>query len=74
MDILVGYHWSKTLTARTVHQPGVSSRPDQMEAARIEIRRLAGTQFDPAIVKVFLEMKQKVWDELRLEMDAQRKG
>ncbi len=45
-----------------------------MEAARTEISRLAGTQFDPEIVKVFLGMKQQVWDELRQEMDRQGKG
>ena len=40
-------------------------------AARTEIAKLAGRQFDPEIVKVFLEMPDKIWEELRREIDGQ---
>jgi response regulator RpfG family c-di-GMP phosphodiesterase len=40
-----------------------------LEAARQEISRLSGSQFDPEIVKVFMELKEKVWNDLRQEVD-----
>jgi len=33
--------------------------------AREEIERCAGTQFDPAVVEVFLAMPGTLWNELR---------
>jgi len=42
------------------------------KAARTEIERFAGRQFDPEIVKVFLEMPDNVWEDLRREIDGQR--
>jgi HD-GYP domain-containing protein (c-di-GMP phosphodiesterase class II) len=36
-----------------------------MSHARNEIRRCAGTQFDPKIVEVFLSIPEKHWIELR---------
>ncbi|MBZ5530609.1 MAG: response regulator [Acidobacteriia bacterium] len=39
--------------------------------ARVEIAQLAGKQFDPAVVRVFLDMPDKVWMELRSEVDKQ---
>lgn len=48
-------------------------RPAQsLGAAREEIRAWSGRQFDPEIVKVFLEMPDKIWDRLRHEVEAQR--
>jgi uncharacterized domain HDIG len=41
------------------------------EAARIEISKWAGTQFDPEVVKVFLEMPENIWEDLRKEIHAQ---
>jgi putative nucleotidyltransferase with HDIG domain len=47
-------------------------RPSQsLVAAREEIVKWSGRQFDPEIVKVFLEMPDKTWDYLRQETDAQ---
>ena len=48
-------------------------RPAQTaQAARAEIDKFSGRQFDPEIVKVFLEMSDKIWDDLRKEIDGQR--
>jgi putative nucleotidyltransferase with HDIG domain len=47
-------------------------RPAQtLEAARIEIQKWAGRQFDPEIVKVFLSMPENIWEDLRKEIDSQ---
>ena len=48
-------------------------RPAQTpQAARVEIEKFSGRQFDPEIVKVFLEISDKIWDDLRKEIDGQR--
>lgn len=47
-------------------------RPAQtLKAAREEIARWSGRQFDPEIVRVFLEMPDKIWEDLRREIDGQ---
>jgi putative nucleotidyltransferase with HDIG domain len=47
-------------------------RPAQtLQAARAEIEKWSGRQFDPEVVKVFLDMPDKIWDDLRREIDAQ---
>jgi putative nucleotidyltransferase with HDIG domain len=38
--------------------------------ARMEIARCAGTQFDPAIVEIFLGMPPELWSDLRQAVDA----
>ncbi len=47
----------------------ISDRPYRkalsISHAREEIQRCAGTQFDPAVVEVFLEMPGTLWSELR---------
>jgi putative nucleotidyltransferase with HDIG domain len=59
-----------TFDAITVDRP---YRPAQSaQAARTEIEKFSGRQFDPQIVKVFLEMPDKIWDDLRKEIDGQR--
>ncbi|MGA8309143.1 MAG: HD domain-containing phosphohydrolase [Terriglobales bacterium] len=58
-----------TLDAITSDRP---YRPAQsLTAARIEIEKWSGRQFDPAVVKVFLEMDETIWPDLRKEVDAQ---
>jgi putative nucleotidyltransferase with HDIG domain len=41
------------------------------QAAREEIKRWAGRQFDPEVVRVFLEMPDNIWEDLRREIHAQ---
>jgi putative nucleotidyltransferase with HDIG domain len=51
-----------------------SDRPyrkaQSIEAARKEIELWAGRQFDPSIVKVFLEMPDNIWEDLREDINA----
>jgi putative nucleotidyltransferase with HDIG domain len=58
-----------TLDAITSNRP---YRPAQtVEAARDEIERWSGRQFDPEIVKTFMSMDKNIWSDLRKEIDAQ---
>ncbi|MGA8300053.1 MAG: HD-GYP domain-containing protein, partial [Terriglobales bacterium] len=57
-----------TLDAITSNRP---YRPAQsFAAARKEIEDWAGRQFDPAIVKVFLEMPDEIWEGLRKDING----
>ena len=58
-----------TLDAITSDRPYRPAQP--LKAARAEIQRFSGTQFDPQIVGVFLEMPEKIWEDLRQEIDGQ---
>ena len=56
-----------TLDAITSDRP---YRPAQtVTAARAEIERWAGRQFDPEVVKVFLSMPDAIWVNLRKEIE-----
>jgi len=58
-----------TLDAITSDRP---YRPAQsLTAARIEIEKWSGRQFDPEIVKAFLSMDENIWPDLRKEVDGQ---
>jgi len=58
-----------TLDAMTNHRV---YRPAQgFEAARKEIQKFSGSQFDPQIVQVFLEMPDHLWEDLRKDIDNQ---
>ena len=58
-----------TLDAITSDRP---YRPAQsVQAAREEIERWSGRQFDPEVVKTFLSMPENIWTDLRKEIDAQ---
>jgi putative nucleotidyltransferase with HDIG domain len=58
-----------TLDAITSDRP---YRPAQtLTAARIEIEKWSGRQFDPDVVKIFLAMKENIWADLRKEIDSQ---
>jgi putative nucleotidyltransferase with HDIG domain len=58
-----------TLDAITSDRP---YRPAQsLAAARAEIERFSGTQFDPEAVKTFLGMPDNIWEDLRREIDSQ---
>src|SRR5437773_492541 len=57
-----------TLDAITSDRP---YRPAQtLTAARGEIQRWAGRQFDPVVVKTFLSMPENIWEDLRKEIDS----
>jgi putative nucleotidyltransferase with HDIG domain len=42
-------------------------------AARNEIKRCAGTQFDPKVVEVYLSLPDQLWEDLRAEITLQAK-
>jgi putative nucleotidyltransferase with HDIG domain len=47
-------------------------RPAQsFDAARKEIQKWSGQQFDPEVVKVFLSMPEEIWTDLRKQCDSQ---
>src|SRR5213592_1838103 len=57
-----------TLDAITSDRP---YRPAQtLTAAREEIQRWAGRQFDPEVVKMFLSTPENIWDDLRKEINS----
>jgi putative nucleotidyltransferase with HDIG domain len=59
-----------TLDAMTSARP---YRPAQsFEAARKEIERYSGRQFDPQIVRVFLKMPVDIWEDLRRAVAEQK--
>ena len=61
---------ANTLDVITFDQP---YRPAQtFEAARKEIELWSGRQFDPEIVKVFLEMPDHIWEGMRNDINAAR--
>jgi putative nucleotidyltransferase with HDIG domain len=55
------------ITSDRIYRPAQS-----FAAARAEIQRFSGRQFDPEIVKVFLEMPDKIWEDLRKEINDRR--
>jgi putative nucleotidyltransferase with HDIG domain len=58
-----------TLDAITSDRPYRTARP--ITVAREEIERFCGRQFDPEVVRVFLEMPETIWDDLRKEINSQ---
>ena len=60
-----------TLDAITSDRPYRKAR--SFDSAREEILRCSGTQFDPAVVEVFLKIPNELWQELRSEISGQNK-
>ena len=58
-----------TLDAITSNRPYRSAQT--LGAARIEIEKWSGRQFDPEVVRMFLSMPENTWADLRREIDAQ---
>jgi len=58
-----------TLDAITSDRPYRAKQT--MQAARAEIQRCSGTQFDPEVVEVFLQMPDEIFEELRRAIGAQ---
>ncbi|HZQ92089.1 MAG TPA: HD domain-containing phosphohydrolase [Terriglobales bacterium] len=57
-----------TLDAITSDRPYRRAQP--FSAARDEIVKWSGRQFDPQIVKVFTSMPESIWDDLRKEINS----
>jgi len=58
-----------TLDAITSDRP---YRPAQsLTAAREEIKKWSGRQFDPEVVRAFVSMPDNIWEDLRKEIDSQ---
>ena len=49
----------------------VYRRAQTLQAAREEIERWSGRQFDPDVVRTFLSMPENIWGDLRKEIEAQ---
>jgi putative nucleotidyltransferase with HDIG domain len=62
---------SDTLDAITSDRPYRGAK--SFDVARQEIIRCSGTQFDPAVVEVFLKIPNELWIELRTEITGQSK-
>jgi putative nucleotidyltransferase with HDIG domain len=60
-----------TLDAITSDRPYRKAR--SFDAAREEILRCSGSQFDPNVVEVFLKVPNELWHELRSEITGQNK-
>jgi response regulator RpfG family c-di-GMP phosphodiesterase len=60
-----------TLDAMTSNRPYRKALP--FSAARDEIVRESGRQFDPEVVRIFSSISQKVWEDIRLEASNSRK-
>jgi putative nucleotidyltransferase with HDIG domain len=58
-----------TLDAITSDRPYRAAQT--VTAAREEIKRWSGRQFDPEVVDTFLSMPENIWVDLRKEIDAQ---
>lgn len=61
---------AETFDAITSDRPYRAAR--SLEAAQAEIEAGSGKQFDPEAVKVFLEINEGVWHELRSEVGTRR--
>src|ERR1700744_6587552 len=60
-----------TLDAMTSDRP--YRKAATFAAARQEIKRCSGTQFDPKVVEVYLSLPDQLWEDLRAEITQQSK-
>jgi putative nucleotidyltransferase with HDIG domain len=70
-EIVIGariFHVVDTLDAITSDRP--YRKAQGFEAARQEIVRCAGTQFDPRIVEAFLAVPGEEWERIRLDVET----
>jgi putative nucleotidyltransferase with HDIG domain len=58
-----------TLDAITSDRPYRAAQTIQV--AREEVERFSGRQFDPEVVRVFMEMPDTIWEDLRKEINSQ---
>jgi putative nucleotidyltransferase with HDIG domain len=70
-DIVIGariFCLADTVDAMTSDRPYRKGRP--MSVARDEVRRCAGTQFDPMLAEAFLRVPETEWQRIRQEVEA----
>lgn len=73
-DIVIGariFCLVDTLDAITSDRPYRKGRP--LSVAKDEVRRCAGTQFDPALAEAFLRIPDTEWSRIRHEVEAMEK-
>ncbi len=58
-----------TLDAITSDRPYRAAQT--VAAAREEVVRFSGRQFDPEVVRVFMQMPETIWEDLRKEINSQ---
>jgi putative nucleotidyltransferase with HDIG domain len=58
-----------TLDAITSDRPYRAAQT--VAAAREEVLRYSGSQFDPEVVRVFMQMPDTIWEDLRKEINSQ---
>ncbi len=58
-----------TLDAITSDRPYRAAQ--SIAVARDEVERFSGRQFDPEVVRVFLDMPETIWEDLRKEINSQ---
>src|SRR6201993_146987 len=58
-----------TLDAITSDRPYRAAQ--SIQVAREEVERFSGRQFDPDVVRVFLDMPETIWEDLRKEINSQ---
>jgi HD-GYP domain-containing protein (c-di-GMP phosphodiesterase class II) len=58
-----------TLDAITSDRPYRAAQ--SIQVARAEVERFSGRQFDPEMVRVFMEMPDTIWEDLRKEINSQ---
>src|SRR6266567_406790 len=58
-----------TLDAITSDRPYRAAQT--IAVARDEVERFSGRQFDPEVVRVFLDMPETIWEDLRKEINSQ---
>jgi HD-GYP domain-containing protein (c-di-GMP phosphodiesterase class II) len=61
-----------SLDAMTSDRPYRRALP--FAAAKAEIIRESGRQFDPKVVEAFLSLPEQVWENIRLEVQTHRGG
>ena len=63
---VTGFSVADTLDAITSDRP--YRKASSFTAARDEIQRCAGTQFDPKVVEVYFNLPDSLWTDLRAEI------
>ncbi len=58
-----------TLDAITSDRPYRAAQT--IAAAREEVERFSGRQFDPEVVRIFMQMPDTIWEDLRKEINSQ---